>query len=310
MTMVAMLHPADFPEMNGPAPPLMKSSRGVGSSTRMPSRNQSRRPQRPSRQVAPSGWTMCECEADKEWVLCDQAEARTAELAERFQQHFNQDTEEVSKVSVGKGEDLPAANQDSSKEDTMRRVQQQLAEEEDEMMRAREEILQAREEVIRAREEMKRVEEEIKSKQEIQAAQAKKDESDSKEEEEISSKVSSRKQLSKAERKAAWKAAQEMGHTSCSLVEMHQVLEKQRAGQSDLECAAKELTPGCTERTSSPPRAKSQRAKSRSRQPEVAEEANKLEGLNSKERTGSPGRAKSQRAKSRRSRRAFQEDDF
>jgi len=308
MTMVAMLHPADFPEMNGPAPPLMKSSRGVGSSTRMPSRNQSRRPQRPSRQVAPSGWTMCECEADKEWVLCDQAEARTAELAERFQQHFNQDTEEVSKVSVGKGEDLPAANQDSSKEDTMRRVQQQLAEEEDEMMRAREEILKAREEVIRAREEMKRVEEEIKSKQEIQAAQAKKDESDK--EEEISSKVSSRKQLSKAERKAAWKAAQEMGHTSCSLVEMHQVLEKQRAGQSDLECAAKELTPRCTERTSSPPRAKSQRAKSRSRQPEVAEEANKLEGLNSKERTGSPGRAKSQRAKSRRSRRAFQEDDF
>ncbi|CAK9010231.1 unnamed protein product [Durusdinium trenchii] len=45
---------------------------------------QTRRP----RQVAPTGWTMCECEADKEWVLCDRVDAVAAEMAARIQRHL------------------------------------------------------------------------------------------------------------------------------------------------------------------------------------------------------------------------------
>jgi len=302
MAMVAVLHPTDFPEMNGPAAPNLKASRG--SSVRASSRSQSRRPQRPSRQVAPVGWTMCECEADKEWVLCDRAEAMAAELAEKFKQ-LNQDADEVSKASVGETEDSHAASNES-KEDTMRRVQQQLVEEEEEIMRAREEMMKAKEEMVRAKEEMKRVEEEMKRKQE-NAAPVKEDTESKEEDQELSVKVCSRKQLSKAERKAAWKASQELGQMSCSLVEMHQVLERQRAGlQQDEAMQLQSLN--SKESDGSTACAKPQRAKSRSRQPESAEAATKLEISHSKERTGSPARAKSQRAKSRR-RRAVQDDD-
>jgi len=282
---------------------------------------------------------MCECEADKEWVLCDRAEAMAAELAEKFKQ-LNQDADEVSKASVGETEDSHAASNES-KEDTMRRVQQQLVEEEEEIMRAREEMMKAKEEMVRAKEEMKRVEEEMKFKQEN--AVPVKEDTEKEEDKELSVKVSSRKQLSKAERKAAWKASQELGQMSCSLVEMHQVLERQRAGlqqdeamqlqslnskESDgstacakpqraksrsrqpesAEAATKLEISHSKERDGSPARAKSQRAKSRSRQPDSAEAATKLEISHSKERTGSPARAKSQRAKSRR-RRAVQDDD-
>jgi hypothetical protein len=79
----------------------------------------------PPRQVAPAGWTMCECEADKEWVLCDRAEAMAAELAERFQEHVQQD------------EAAEAPTPLEVKEATMRQAHLQMQEEEREEMRKR-----------------------------------------------------------------------------------------------------------------------------------------------------------------------------
>lgn len=95
-------------------------------------RSQSQRtPRRIARQFAPAGWTMCECEADKEWILCERTEAVAAELAEQFQKHLMQDAQEAlmtSNLSHDK-EDLPDIL-DSAKEATMARYQLQLEEEE------------------------------------------------------------------------------------------------------------------------------------------------------------------------------------
>ncbi|CAK8990324.1 unnamed protein product [Durusdinium trenchii] len=60
---------------------------------------QTRRP----RQVAPTGWTMCECEADKEWVLCDRVDAVAAEMAARIQRHLCEETiSDLAEVDVMK----------------------------------------------------------------------------------------------------------------------------------------------------------------------------------------------------------------
>ncbi|CAK9074017.1 unnamed protein product [Durusdinium trenchii] len=62
---------------------------------------QTRRP----RQVAPTGWTMCECEADKEWVLCDRVDAVAAEMAARIQRHLCEETiSDLAEVDVMKEE--------------------------------------------------------------------------------------------------------------------------------------------------------------------------------------------------------------
>lgn len=123
--MVAMLCPADFPQM-GPA-----GHNGSGnyqmiakcrSTTARSKPRQASRPA-PARQVAPAGWTMCECEADKEWVLCDRAEAMAAELAGRFQEHVQRD------------EAAEAPTPLEVKEATMRQAHLQMQEQEREEMK-------------------------------------------------------------------------------------------------------------------------------------------------------------------------------
>jgi hypothetical protein len=125
MAMVAMLCPADFPQM-GPS-----SQNGTGNYQMFAkcrstaARSKPRQSSRPAlaRQVAPVGWTMCECEADKEWVLCDRAEAMAAELAGRFQEHVQQD------------EAAEAPTPLEVKEATMRQAHLQMQEEEREELR-------------------------------------------------------------------------------------------------------------------------------------------------------------------------------
>ncbi|CAE7938259.1 Ctdspl2, partial [Symbiodinium necroappetens] len=75
MAAVAVRRPQDFPEAG-----RLAGLKSCASS----SQGRMRRP----RQVAPAGWTMCECEADKEWVLCDRVEAMAAEMAENLQKHL------------------------------------------------------------------------------------------------------------------------------------------------------------------------------------------------------------------------------
>jgi len=73
---------------------------------------------------------MCECEADKEWILCDRAEAMAAELAEIFQKNMSQDSQEQLNVQVAKDEVGLPELQSAAKEVTMARFQLQLEEEE------------------------------------------------------------------------------------------------------------------------------------------------------------------------------------
>eukprot|EP00930_Biecheleria_cincta_P051095 TRINITY_DN36262_c0_g1_i1.p1 TRINITY_DN36262_c0_g1~~TRINITY_DN36262_c0_g1_i1.p1 ORF type:complete len:292 (-),score=67.16 TRINITY_DN36262_c0_g1_i1:52-927(-) len=94
-----------------------------------------RTPRRLARQFAPAGWTMCECEADKEWILCDRAEAAAGELAEQFQKHLMQDSQQTLTESLPNDkEDLPEMD-NSAKEITMARFRLQLEEEEKEALR-------------------------------------------------------------------------------------------------------------------------------------------------------------------------------
>jgi len=73
---------------------------------------------------------MCECEADKEWILCERTEAVAAELAEQFQKHLMQDSQDAmtSHLVHDKG-GLPDID-GAAKEVTMARYQLQLEEEE------------------------------------------------------------------------------------------------------------------------------------------------------------------------------------
>ncbi|CAE6927983.1 Ctdspl2 [Symbiodinium natans] len=82
MAAVAVRRPQDFPEAGRLS--------GLKSCAASCSQGRMRRP----RQVAPAGWTMCECEADKEWVLCDRVEAMAAEMAETLQKHLR-DTKDM-----------------------------------------------------------------------------------------------------------------------------------------------------------------------------------------------------------------------
>mmetsp|Transcript_12647 Transcript_12647/g.21709 ORF Transcript_12647/g.21709 Transcript_12647/m.21709 type:complete len:201 (+) Transcript_12647:49-651(+) len=74
MAVVAVRRPRDFPEMG-----TLLNYKPCGSS-------QLRRPQ-----AAPAGWTMCECEADKDWILCDRVDAMAAEIADCIRQELCKD---------------------------------------------------------------------------------------------------------------------------------------------------------------------------------------------------------------------------
>jgi len=111
---------------------LSAASCKKGSSARSMSNRSHSRPARRStsqllKVVPPAGWTMCECEADKDWVLCDRVEALQAQLAQQFQQHLQQ-SEETAPETV--------APEPSVKEATLKRVQLQLMEEDAEERRA------------------------------------------------------------------------------------------------------------------------------------------------------------------------------
>lgn len=124
MAVVAMLLPEDFPQV-GPAGHGSGNYQMIAKCRSTTARSKPRQASRPAppRQVAPAGWTMCECEADKEWVLCDRAEAMAAELAGRFQEHVQQD------------EAAEAPTPLEVKEATMRQAHLQMQEEEREEMR-------------------------------------------------------------------------------------------------------------------------------------------------------------------------------
>jgi len=127
---VAVLRPGELSKMGYPVDskkPSVHPSSG---------RSQSHRtPRRLARQFAPAGWTMCECEADKEWILCDRTEAVAGELAEQFQKHLMQASQEALTMSLAHDkEDLPEIHS-SAQETTMARFGLQLQEEEREALR-------------------------------------------------------------------------------------------------------------------------------------------------------------------------------
>eukprot|EP00931_Biecheleriopsis_adriatica_P007235 TRINITY_DN108540_c0_g1_i1.p1 TRINITY_DN108540_c0_g1~~TRINITY_DN108540_c0_g1_i1.p1 ORF type:complete len:245 (-),score=67.06 TRINITY_DN108540_c0_g1_i1:10-744(-) len=218
MAMVAVHHPEDFPEMASLASASNSTSR------RPSSRSQSRRAQKramPARQVAPSGWTMCECEADKEWVLCDRVEAMAAELAERFQHHLQDGSQEdeASKVSVADAEEALPALQQSAKEATMRRVQRQLEEEEEEIRRQREAQPDPAEKEHR---EVSTTATEDSASEDNTSPPSK-----------SQSEASSKKQMTRAERKAAWRAAQSPSSEQASKSEKRAASEKRVSKEDD-----------------------------------------------------------------------------
>ena len=101
MAVVAVRRPRDFPEMG-----RLPNFKPCGSP----------QPARRPRQVAPAGWTMCECEADKDWILCDRVDAMAAEMAECIQRHLSNE------------KNCDAEMDQSTKEATMRFAEIQLAE--------------------------------------------------------------------------------------------------------------------------------------------------------------------------------------
>jgi len=132
MASVAVMHPGDFPQIGYPS----TSNCNKATSQRSLGRSQSQRAvSRPARKVAPAGWTMCECEADKDWILCDRAEAMAAELAEIFQKTMSQDSQEQLKVHMAKDEVGLPELQSAAKEVTMARFQLQLEEADREALR-------------------------------------------------------------------------------------------------------------------------------------------------------------------------------
>jgi len=127
MASVAVMRPGDLPQIGYPS----TSTCNKATSQRSLGRGQSQRAvSRPARKVAPAGWTMCECEADKDWILCDRAEAMAAEIAQIFKKNVAQDSQEEVKVHVTKDEDALPGLQSAAKEATMARFQLQLEEEE------------------------------------------------------------------------------------------------------------------------------------------------------------------------------------
>ncbi|CAE7349135.1 Ctdspl2 [Symbiodinium pilosum] len=118
MATVAVRRPQDFSEaghLSG-----LKSCAASCRDSRM------RRP----RQVAPAGWTMCECEADKEWVLCDRVEAFAAEMAENLQRHIQNRKDssvEDAKECCVQGPEKVSINSDvDMKQATMRFAEMQF----------------------------------------------------------------------------------------------------------------------------------------------------------------------------------------
>lgn len=108
MAVVAVRRPRDFPEMG-----TLLNCKPCGSS-------QLRRPQ-----AAPAGWTMCECEADKDWILCDRVDAMAAEIADCIRQELckdekNSDAEEKvnMKEATLRFAEIQLAEQSNSEEQT------------------------------------------------------------------------------------------------------------------------------------------------------------------------------------------------
>eukprot|EP00930_Biecheleria_cincta_P019265 TRINITY_DN1474_c0_g1_i1.p1 TRINITY_DN1474_c0_g1~~TRINITY_DN1474_c0_g1_i1.p1 ORF type:complete len:338 (+),score=71.23 TRINITY_DN1474_c0_g1_i1:75-1088(+) len=130
MASVAVMRPGDLPQIGYPS----ASNCNKATIQRSSGRSQSQRAvSKPARKVAPAGWTMCECEADNDWILCDHAEAMAAELGEIFKQNMTQGSQEQLQLHVAKDEvDLPELHS-AAKEVTMARFQ--LEEEEREALR-------------------------------------------------------------------------------------------------------------------------------------------------------------------------------
>ncbi|CAJ1365263.1 unnamed protein product [Effrenium voratum] len=98
MAVVAVRRPSDFPEADLNRQLCMASSR------------RTRRP----RQV-PADWTVCEYEAEKDWVLCDRVDAIAAEMSEHLR--LNSKVEDLPTST--KGADYMEVDP-STKEATMR----------------------------------------------------------------------------------------------------------------------------------------------------------------------------------------------
>eukprot|EP00933_Yihiella_yeosuensis_P009733 TRINITY_DN115830_c0_g1_i1.p1 TRINITY_DN115830_c0_g1~~TRINITY_DN115830_c0_g1_i1.p1 ORF type:complete len:308 (-),score=107.41 TRINITY_DN115830_c0_g1_i1:135-1058(-) len=135
MAAVAVLRPEEFPQMGSLK--IRTCSKGAASrrSSRSTSRPASRSVKPPAswvgrRETAPAGWTMCDCEADKDWILCDRVEAMAAELAAQFQEHLKQNEAPANEAPAVKEGDNDAGDQGADKEAIFRQLQLQAEEEE------------------------------------------------------------------------------------------------------------------------------------------------------------------------------------